>query len=107
MDSQIQPIVDVTLGKFDPEFRILDMVTYPNPFTENVNFKFYLHRAEEVTIKISDILGREITTYKSNLGEGVHQIPINITSSEESGKVFVYRLYTGNELRTTGKLVSF
>lgn len=107
MDSQIQPIVDITMGKFDPEFRILDMVTYPNPFTESVNFKFYLHSAEEVTIKISDILGREITSYKSSLGEGVHQIPLNIKSADETGKVFVYRFYTGTELRTTGKLVSY
>lgn len=107
MDSQIQPIVDITMGKFDPEFRILDMITYPNPFIESVNFKFYLHRDEEVTIKISDILGREITAYKSYLGEGVHEIPIKLKSSDESGKVFVYRFYTGTELRTTGKLVSY
>ncbi len=107
MDSQIQPIVDITMGKLDPEFRILDMITYPNPFIESVNFKFYLHRDEEVTIKISDILGREITAYKSYLGEGVHEIPIKLKSSDESGKVFVYRFYTGTELRTTGKLVSY
>ncbi len=107
MNSQIQPIVDITMGKIDPEFKILDLVTYPNPFTESVNFKFYLHRDEEVSIKISDILGREITSYKSHLGQGVHEIPLNINCSNETGKVFVYRFYTGTELRTTGKLVSY
>lgn len=107
MDSQIQPIVDITMGNVDAAFKVMDLVTYPNPFVETVNFKFYLHRSEEVTISITDISGREVKNFKSVLGEGVHEIPLNINSEAVAGKVFVYRFYTGTELRTTGKLVRY
>ena len=107
MDSQIQPIVDVTAVRINKDWRLMDLVTYPNPFMEIVNFKFNLNQSGTVEIIVQDVFGRSVLHYRQTLAEGIHQIPVTIPPENRSSKIFIYQVLTDGQLRTTGKLVSY
>ena len=107
MDSQIQPIVDVTAVQINKDWSLMDLVTYPNPFLEVVNFKFNLNQSGTVEIIVHDVFGRPVLHYRQTLGEGMHQIPVTIPPENRSSKIFIYQVLTDGQLRTTGKLVSY
>lgn len=68
---------------------------YPNPFNPSTNINFGLPDAGVITLKVYDMLGREVATlidgYQS---EGFHSISFD-ASSLSSG-VYLYRLITPN-----------
>ena len=107
MDSQIQPIVDVTAVQINKDWSLMDLVTYPNPFLEVVNFKFNLNQSGTVEIIVQDVFGRPVLHYRQTLGEGMHQIPVTIPPENRSSKIFIYQVLTDGQLRTTGKLVIY
>lgn len=48
---------------------------YPNPFNSTTNIEFTLTRSEKITLKIHDILGREVTTLANKtLPAGTHNL---------------------------------
>ncbi len=106
MDSQIQPIVDITAGTDNTNFKLMDLVTYPNPFVETVNFKFHLPESSDFTISVCDVLGREVNRYNALLDAGTHVIPMTINPDGKNSQVFIYRIFTGDEIRMTGKLIT-
>jgi|WetSurMetagenome_2_1015567.scaffolds.fasta_scaffold63229_2 hypothetical protein len=80
---------------------------YPNPFNGTTLIKFSLPKSSFVTLKVYDILGKEIYTllneYKSS---GIYQIPLSINqytnnkyTALNSG-VYFYRLQTDNFSQT-------
>ena len=85
----------------------MDLVTYPNPFMEIVNFKFNLNQSGTVEIIVQDVFGRSVLHYRQTLAEGIHQIPLTIPPENRSSKIFIYQVLTDGQLRTTGKLVSY
>jgi len=103
MNSQIQPIVDITDVQ-EKNDMVMDLVTYPNPFTDKVNFKFYLANGGRFEIIISDMLGRQVLHYNLTAGPGINTIPINIDKSNPSN-VYVYQVLVDGKYRMTGKLV--
>ncbi len=107
MDSQIQPIEDITIGLINTEWRLMDLVTYPNPFVDVVNFKFNLTENSKVEILVHDVYGRVVVQYKQSLGVGIHEIPVTIPPDKQSSKIFIYQVITDGQVRTTGKLVSY
>lgn len=107
MDSQIQPIEDITIGFKNTEWRLMDLVTYPNPFVDIVNFKFNLTENSSVEILVNDVHGRSVVHYQQSLGAGIHEIPITIPPENQSSKIFIYQVLTDGQVRTTGKLVSY
>jgi PKD repeat protein len=63
---------------------------YPNPIDESTVIGLSLAAGQKVEIRISDVLGREITTiYKGELNEGDHQFPITEQSKLSAGVYFV------------------
>ncbi len=65
---------------------------YPNPFNGITNIKFQLTSTAIVTVKIYDMLGREVTTLVSdNLAPGMHNIAWD--AGEMATGVYHYRLY--------------
>jgi len=64
---------------------------YPNPFNSTTNIEYTLPEESIVTIKIYDILGREVTTLKQ--GE---QVPwhykVSFNASSLASGVYLYRI---------------
>jgi hypothetical protein len=81
-----------------PEDKLLnDVQLYPNPVTDQINLKYTLSRNTNVTIKIMDILGNDITTmFSSRVDSGDHNINYPITNKLSRGFYFV-RVVAGTE----------
>jgi hypothetical protein len=72
---------------------------YPNPFNSNTVIKFSIPKKSDVSLKIFDLLGREIKTLISmNVDKGTYEIivPSNLLSSG----IYFYQLKAGNYIHT-------
>ncbi len=68
---------------------------YPNPFNPSTSITFSLPESGEVSLKVFDILGQEITSLvEGNLQAGLHTVSFD-ASSLSSG-IYLYRLKMGN-----------
>jgi len=77
---------------------------YPNPFNPSTTIEFSVPEASFVTLKIYDMLGREIEQLISNnLIAGQYQIKFD-ASNYPSGTYF-YRLDAGGEFEKTSKMI--
>lgn len=56
--------------------REVSLSIQPNPFTDRTNLNFVLPTADEVTIKVMDVLGNVVRTESRRLNSGVHNIEI-------------------------------
>ncbi|RJP60328.1 MAG: T9SS C-terminal target domain-containing protein [Ignavibacteriales bacterium] len=62
---------------------------YPNPFNPSTQIKFAIPQAGIVTVKVYDIIGREVTTVvNDNLNSGTHEVVFN-ANNLSSGIYFV------------------
>lgn len=72
---------------------------YPNPFNSTTTIKFSLPQAELVTLKIYDLLGREVATLvNEKLDAGLHSILVD--ASNFASGVFFYQLKAGQFTQT-------
>ncbi|RKY96232.1 MAG: hypothetical protein DRQ13_06080 [Ignavibacteriae bacterium] len=79
------------------------MQNYPNPFNPTTNINFSLKEESYVTLKVYDVLGREVDILvNGNLPAGVHSVEFN-GESFESGLYF-YEINTGT-FRDTKKFI--
>ena len=66
---------------------------YPNPFNPTTNIKFDIPKNEFATMKVYDMLGKEITTLvNEKLNAGTYSVDWN--ASEYPSGVYFYRLQT-------------
>lgn len=73
---------------------------YPNPFNPVTTIEFYLPKTSNVTLKIYNILGEEVSTLVSGrLNSGAHQYEWSWSAGMTSG-VYLYRLETGEFVQT-------
>jgi len=76
---------------------------YPNPFNPSTTIEFSLPRAEDVTLKIYNLLGEEVERLVSErLQAGTHSLQWNAVGM--SSGVYFYRLQAG-EFTETKKLI--
>jgi hypothetical protein len=74
--------------------RRFSLAAFPNPFNATTVIRFEMPGSEFVTLKVFDILGREVATLvEQRLAAGVHQWPFD-ASLLPSG-VYVYRFQAG------------
>jgi hypothetical protein len=67
---------------------------YPNPFNPVTNIRFSIPKSEEVSLKIFNTLGQEITTLvQTKLSAGTHAILWD--ASDKPGGVYFYQLKAG------------
>lgn len=76
---------------------------YPNPFNPNTIISYSLPKAGLVTLKVYDILGREVTTLV-NSREAAGNYKINFNAEKLSSGVYFYRLRSGS-FSDTKKLI--
>ncbi len=68
---------------------------YPNPFNPSTEINFRLDNAGFTTLKVYDMLGREVSSLVSeNMTAGKHTV--NFNASHLSSGVYIYRLQSGN-----------
>jgi hypothetical protein len=71
------------------------MQNYPNPFNPVTTIKFNLPNAGNVSLKLYDVLGKEVDNlFKGSLSAGYYQM--NFNASSLSSGVYFYRLETEN-----------
>ena len=77
---------------------------YPNPFNPSTIIKFSIPQKENVSLKIYNILGKEVAVLINNdlMGEGKHQVEFD-ASGLNSG-VYFYTIEAGN-YRETKKMI--
>lgn len=105
MDGQIQPINDIFAALPNSETPGFEVLTYPNPFVDEVNFKCLLPPGANVEILIYDVLGKLVLQYKDTPGEGIHVIPLKINATEYPAGVFIYQVKLNGKTQLSGKLV--
>ena len=77
---------------------------YPNPFNPSTNIRFSVASAGNVTLKVSDVLGREIATLvNETMSPGAYNVRWN-ASSAPSGMYF-YTIRAGNAVETKRMLL--
>jgi hypothetical protein len=76
---------------------------YPNPFNPSTNISFSLSRQSFVSLKVFDLIGREVTTLVAQeISTGFHVLQWN--ASNLASGVYFYRLHAGT-FTETKKLV--
>ncbi len=72
---------------------------YPNPFNPTTVIEFAIPTTETVSLKIYDVLGREVATLlNERRNAGVHRINFNATNL--SSGTYFYRLQAGTFTQT-------
>jgi PKD repeat protein len=72
---------------------------YPNPIEENTVIAVNLIKQQHIDIKITDVLGREITTlFNGILNEGEHQFEVGETNKLNPGIYFVKVMIGGQSI---------
>ena len=90
--------VDVQSEILTPENIILEQ-NYPNPFNPTTSVSFSIPKSTLVTLKIYDVIGKEIVTLM-NGQQDVGSYNINFDASELCTGVYLYRLSTPNSVIT-------
>lgn len=66
---------------------------YPNPFNSKTTIKFSLSNSGIVSLKIFDLLGREITTLINDIKQaGVHEIEFDAGQFDLTSGIYIYQL---------------
>ena len=72
---------------------------YPNPFNSSTEITFYIPKAENVSLKIYDLLGREIKELlNDNISEGEHTLTwygTNNSGVDAASGIYIYRVTSG------------
>ncbi len=72
---------------------------YPNPFNPTTNIKFSIPNAEHVSIKVFDVLGREVATLmNTEMRAGTYTVKFG--SGNLSSGLYIYRIQAGNNVVT-------
>ncbi len=77
---------------------------YPNPFNPTTKINFSVPNTGNVTMKIYDLLGREIMTLV-NQSKPAGNYTVDFDASQLSSGVYIYQLRSGNSLLTKKMMV--
>lgn len=78
---------------------------YPNPFNPTTNIEFRIANREFVSLKVFDVLGREVATLVDEV-KNAGEYSVQFDASGLSSGVYYYRLQAGSHL-VTKKMVLF
>ncbi|HSW56357.1 MAG TPA: YCF48-related protein [Ignavibacteriaceae bacterium] len=95
-------VEDISNGEIPVNFTLYQ--NYPNPFNPSTTIQFSLPKSGDVTLKIYDILGREVATLL-NETKNAGSYSVTFNASGLSTGIYFYQLSVGNEFRQTKKLV--
>ena len=70
---------------------------YPNPFNPTTNIEFTLPEQSRVSLKVFDLLGREVADLVNEV-KSAGEYSVNFDASELSSGVYIYQLQVGNQV---------
>lgn len=93
-------IVNAEEENFSPKEFVLHQ-NYPNPFNPNTKIRYALPADGYVTLRVFDILGKEVATLINNEWKtsGTHEVEFNINTGL-STNIYFYQLQAGNFIST-------
>jgi PKD repeat protein len=98
-DSSSQSVSVVSVGFADKKANNFQAEVYPNPFRETTQLTYTLTSAEEVSIRVLNLLGQEVMQLPAELKQaGKHQVDFS-TANLASG-VYYIRLQVGKTQHT-------
>ena len=74
------------------------MQNYPNPFNPITTIKYSIAKPEIVTLKVYDILGKEISTLVNDF-KTAGSYEVNFDASQYSSGMYLYKLTAGNYIK--------
>jgi len=84
-------------GNYPKEFALGQ--NYPNPFNPSTTFKYEIPKESYITLKVYDILGREVTTLVNEQQRaGYYEIDWNAVNN--SSGVYFYKIQAGDYVDT-------
>ena len=94
--------IDVSRETLPQTFQLSQ--NYPNPFNPSTVIRYQVSGMSRVTLKVYDILGREVTTLvNEEKPAGTYEVIFN--ASNLSSGVYFYRLETSNGFSRTKKMI--
>jgi len=94
-------VTDVNQSVLPVEFRLEQ--NYPNPFNPSTTIEFAIPKSGKYSLKIYDILGRELTTLiNKEISAGIHKVDFN--AGKFASGVYIYRL-TGENVNLVKKMM--
>ncbi|GEM_PF-2183543 len=103
-DEKAQWLTDVKQedNKIVNEFRIYQ--NYPNPFNPSTNIKFSVPREADVTLKVFNVLGEEVTTLvNKTMKPGTYNVQFN--AKDLTSGIYFYTLTSDNFVQTKKMLL--
>jgi len=93
LDSVSVGVNEPIISNLPGEYKLLQ--NYPNPFNPVTRIKYQIKENEKVTLKIYDMLGREVITLVDAMqNKGNHEVSFN--ASNLSSGIYFYQLNTAN-----------
>jgi serine protease len=77
---------------------------YPNPFNPSTNISYSLANTQKVSLKVFDVLGREVSTLVSQ-SQPAGTYTVSFNASKLSSGVYFYRLVAGDFVQTKKMLL--
>jgi len=91
-------IVSVTVSAGEELASKFNLTAYPNPFADNTVIGLSLTKTEDVTITITDILGRVISTNNhKNVGSGKHEFELASNNFTAAG-TYIVKVQIGDDM---------
>ena len=82
---------------------------FPNPFNPSTTISLMIPERSEITLKVFNILGQEITTlYQGNLDAGIHFFRwngINVEGHQAPSGIYIYAMSTAHGHQLVRKMV--
>ena len=95
-------LIKILKGSVIPSRFVLEQ-NYPNPFNPSTMIKYVLPVKANVTLKIINSLGQEISTLvKGEKQAGIHEVEFN--ASNLASGIYFYRLKVGNLSSGSGNI---
>jgi hypothetical protein len=85
--------LDDAEGELPGSFQLAQ--NYPNPFNPSTTLSFYIPHSSFVTLKVYDILGREVAIL-ANEGRPAGRYTVHWNASDNSSGAYFYRLQAGD-----------
>jgi ligand-binding sensor domain-containing protein len=100
--NEVRVLLSSDPSTFNDESKIFSLYqNYPNPFNPSTVISYQLSAVSYVTLKVFDILGKEIETLVDEVLEpGIHHSTFHIPHSALSSGVYFYQLRVGSFVET-------
>lgn len=103
-DGLVVSVKENPTEKIPTEFRLEQ--NYPNPFNPSTVIKWQLSVGSFVTLKVYDLLGREVATLVNEFKQaGIYNSQFSTQNSKFNSGVYFYRLQAGNFVQTKKMLL--